>query len=174
MSLSMSKVSVPAFVRGLSILSTLLKKGEEHAAQAGVNPDTLLGARLADDMLPLSAQVQRASDTSKFAVQRLSGGDAPKFADDETTFAQLQERIANTIAYLQSVDAALLDASGDKEVTVKWGETGTSFSGEAYLLSFALPNFYFHIVTAYDILRNKGVSIGKLDYLGAFGVPTSA
>jgi hypothetical protein len=174
MSLSMSKVSVPAFVRGLSILSTLLKKGEEHAAQAGVKPDTLLGARLADDMLPLSAQVQRASDTSKFAVQRLSGGDAPKFADDETTFAQLQERIANTIAYLQSVDAALLDASGDKEVTVKWGSTGTSFAGEDYLLSFALPNFYFHIVTAYDILRNQGVTVGKLDYLGAFGAATSA
>jgi hypothetical protein len=169
MSLSMSKASAPLFVRGLSILSTLLKKGEEHAVQAGVAPEALLGARLADDMLPLSAQVQRASDASKFATQRLSGVDGPKFPDDETTFAQLQERIANTIAWLESVDTAQLDASNEREVTVKWGSTGASFTGESYLLTFALPYFYFHIVTAYDILRNQGVKIGKLDYLGPLG-----
>jgi hypothetical protein len=169
MSLSMSKVSVPAFVRGLRILSTLLKKGEEHAAQAGIAPEALLGARLAEDMLPLSAQVQRASDASKFAVQRIGGVDGPKFPDDETSFAELQERIANTIAWLESVDPALLDAGNEREVTVKWGAAGASFTGESYLLTFALPNFYFHIVTAYDILRNQGVKIGKLDYLGPFG-----
>jgi hypothetical protein len=168
MSLTMSTVSVPAFVRGLSILSTLLKKGEEHAAQAGLDPDTLLGARLADDMLPLTAQIQRASDTAKFAAQRIGGGEAPKFADDETSFAQLQERIANTIAYLQGVDAAQLDAGADREVTLKFGSFGANFTGESYLLTFALPNFYFHVVTAYDILRKQGVKIGKLDYLGAF------
>jgi hypothetical protein len=169
MSLTLSKVSVPVFVRGLSVLSELLKKGEAHAAQAGDSPETLLNARLADDMLPLSAQVQRASDASKFTLQRLSGVEGPKFPDDETTFAQLQERIANTIAWLQSVDAALLDASNGRDVTVTWGSTSASFTGESYLLTFALPNFYFHIVTAYDILRNQGVKIGKLDYLGAFG-----
>ena len=169
MSLSMSKASVPLFVRGLTVLSTLLKKGEEHAAQAGIAPEALLGARLADDMLPLSAQVQRASDASKFATQRLSGGEGPKFPDDETTFAQLQERIANTIAYLHSVDTAQLDSSSEREVTVNWGSTGATFTGESYLLTFALPNFYFHIVTAYDILRNQGVKIGKLDFLGPLG-----
>ncbi|ALK98643.1 hypothetical protein AB595_09805 [Massilia sp. WF1] len=169
MSLTMSTLSVPAFVRGLSILSTLLKKGEEHAAQAGAAPDAMLGARLADDMLPLGAQVQRASDTAKFAVQRIGGGEAPKFADEETTFAQLQERIANTIAYLHSVDAAQLDAGADREVSLKFGSFGADFTGESYLLTFALPNFYFHVTTAYDILRNQGVKIGKLDYLGAFG-----
>jgi hypothetical protein len=169
MSLSMSKVSVPAFVRGLRILSTLLAKGEEHAAQAGIAPEAMLDARLAEDMLPLSAQVQRAGDASKFAVQRISGVDGPKFPDDETSFAELQERIANTIAWLESVDPALLDAGKEREVTVKWGAAGASFTGESYLLSFALPNFYFHIVTAYDILRNQGVKIGKLDYLGPFG-----
>jgi hypothetical protein len=168
MSLSMSKASVPAFVRGLNVLSHLLKKGEEHAAQAGIAPEAMLGARLADDMLPLSAQVQRASDASKFTVQRLSGGDAPKFADDETSFAQLQERIANTIAYLQSVDAAQIDAGSGREVSLKFGSFGANFTGESYLLTFALPNFYFHVVTAYDILRNQGVKLGKLDYLGAF------
>jgi hypothetical protein len=169
MSLNMSDVSVPAFVRGLKVLSTLLKKGEEHAEQAGMVPEVLLGARLADDMLPLSAQVQRASDTSKFALQRISGGDAPKFADDETSFQQLQERIANTIAYLESVDAAQLDAGVSREVTLNWGSSGVSFTGESYLLTFALPNFYFHIATAHGILRSKGVNIGKLDYLGPFG-----
>jgi hypothetical protein len=169
MSLTMSKVSVPVFVRGLKILSTLLEKGEQHAEQTGMVPDVLLGARLADDMLPLSAQVQRASDTSKFTMQRLSGGEAPKFADDETSFQQLQERIAKTIAYLESVDPAQLDAGGEREVTVNWGASGTTFTGESYLLSFALPNFYFHIVTAHGILRSKGVKIGKLDYLGSFG-----
>jgi hypothetical protein len=168
MSLTMSKASVPAFVRGLTILSTLLKKGEEHAAQAGTEPEALLGARLAEDMLPLTAQVQRASDTAKFAAQRIGGSEAPKFADDETSFAQLQERIASTIAYLQSVDAAQLDAGAEREVTLKFGSFGANFTGESYLLSFALPNFYFHVVTAYDILRNQGVKIGKLDYLGAF------
>jgi hypothetical protein len=174
MSISMSKASVAAFVRGLTVLSTLLKKGEEHAAHAGIAPEALLGARLADDMLPLSAQVQRASDASKFTLQRLSGGEGPKFPDIETTFAQLQERIANTIAYLQSVDAAVLDASNEREVTVKWGATSASFTGESYLLTFALPNFYFHVVTAYDILRHQGVKIGKLDYLGAFGAQQAA
>jgi hypothetical protein len=168
MSLTMSNASVPAFVRGLTVLSTLLKKGEEHAVQAGIAPEVLLGARLAEDMLPLSAQVQRASDTSKFAVQRLSGGEAPKFEDNETSFAQLQERIASTIAYLEGADAAQVDAGAEREVSLKFGSFGANFSGESYLLTFALPNFYFHIVTAYDILRNQGVRIGKLDYLGAF------
>jgi hypothetical protein len=174
MSLTMSKASVPAFVRGLTVLSHLLKKGEEHAAQAGMAPDALLGARLAEDMLPLSAQVQRASDASKFTVQRLSGGEAPKFEDNETTFAELQERIAKTIAYLESVDTAQVDAGTDREVSLKFGSFGASFSGESYLLTFALPNFYFHLVTAYDILRHQGVKVGKLDYLGSFDPTTSA
>jgi hypothetical protein len=174
MSLTLSKASVPAFVRGLNVLSTLLKKGEEHAAQNGIAPETLLGARLADDMLPLSAQVQRASDASKFTIQRLTGGEAPKFDDVETTFAQLQERIAKTIAWLESVDTAQIDAGTDREVSLKFGSFSADFSGESYLLSFALPNFYFHLVTAYDILRNQGVNIGKRDYLGAFDASTSA
>jgi len=169
MTLTMSRLTVPVFVRGLRILSTLLEKGEAHAAQAGGAPDALLGARLADDMLPLAAQVQRASDSAKFAAQRLSGGDAPRFADDETTFAQLQARIANTIAYLESVDPALLDAGADRPIHLDWGRARGDFSGASYLLTIALPNFYFHVVTAYDILRHQGVDIGKLDYLGPFG-----
>lgn len=163
MSLTIYEVSVPAFVRGLKVLSTLLRKAEEYGRQTGLAPDVLLGARLAPDMLPLSAQVQRASDASKFGAQRISGGEAPAFADDETTFEQLHERIDKTIAYLVSVDAAQLESGQGREVKLSWGPT---FTGESYLLTFALPNFYFHIVTAYDILRHHGVQIGKLDYLG--------
>jgi hypothetical protein len=169
MSMTMSQLSIPAFVRGLKILSTLLSQGEQHASAAGLDPAAFLGARLSEDMLPLAAQVQRASDTSKFAAQRISAGDAPKFADDETTFAQLQERIASTIAYLESVDSAALDAGQDREITLNWGAAGGTFTGQSYLTMFALPNFYFHIVTAYGILRQQGVKIGKLDYLGPFG-----
>lgn len=165
MSLTMSNVAVSAFVRGLNVLSSLLKKAEAF----GTDPDSLLTARLIDDMLPLTAQVQRASDTVKFAMQRLSGGTGPVFADDETTFAQLQDRIAQTLAYVHSVDASLLDASNDREIKLAWTESGPVFTGESYLLAFALPNFYFHVVTAYGILRHKGVPVGKLDYLGELG-----
>lgn len=168
MSLTMSAISVPVFVRGLTILSTLLKKGEEHALEHGIAPSALLDARLVADMLALSAQVQRASDAAKFAVKRISGGDAPGFADEETTFAQLHERIAKTIAYLDSVAAADLDAGATRAVSLQWGAASADFTGTSYLLTVALPNFYFHVVTAYDILRSKGVPVGKLDFLGPF------
>jgi hypothetical protein len=171
MSIAMSKLTIPVFVRGLKTLSTLLAKGEDHAAAAGSAPETLLGARLIADMLPLSAQVQRASDTSKFAIQRIGGGQSPTFADDETTFAQLQDRIAATIAYIESADPAQLDAGEEREIKLNWTASGPTFTGASYLLTFALPNFYFHVVTAYDILRNQGVNVGKLDYLGALDQP---
>lgn len=169
-SLTLSQLSVPAFVRGLNVLSALLAKGEAHAAQAGIDPVALLGARLIDDMHPLSAQIQRASDASKFATQRLSGGEAPSFPDNETTFEQLQARIANTIAYLESVDKDQIDAGATREVTLNWGKESATFKGVDYLLGFALPNFYFHVVTAYDILRQQGVAVGKRDYLGPVGI----
>jgi hypothetical protein len=164
----MYQVSVPVFVRGLNVLSSLLKKGEEHADASGMVPDMLLGARLAEDMLPLSAQVQRASDASKLCVARLCGVDAPKFEDNEASFQQLQERIAKTIAYLESLPQAQFDGADGCEVTLAFGAFSQSFTGQSYLLSFALPNFYFHITTAYGILRAQGVKIGKLDYLGPF------
>jgi hypothetical protein len=149
------------------VLADLLKKAEAHVEQHGSVPDALLSARLADDMLPLSAQVQRVSDTSKLSVERLSGVAAPKFEDNETSFDQLQQRIANTIAYLNSVDAAQFDGSAAREIKLNWGKFQPAFNGEDYLLTFALPNFYFHIATAHGILRNQGVPVGKLDYIGA-------
>lgn len=168
MPLSMYQVSVPVFVRGLRVLSDLLKKAEQHVEIKGAVPDAMISARLADDMLPLSAQVQRASDTSKMSVARLSGVEAPKFADDETSFEQLQERIANTIAYLESVGPEHFEGSEQRTIKLNFPSFSPEFKGDDYLLTFALPNFYFHIVTAHDILRNQGVAVGKRDYLGPY------
>ncbi|KRC85629.1 hypothetical protein D3C87_897220 [compost metagenome] len=168
MSLSMYQASVPVFVRGLTVLAALLEKAAAHAQAAGIDPSQLVNARLAPDMYPLSGQIQRASDASKFAVQRLTQGDAPKFPDDETTLAQLQQRIAGTIAYLQSVTPEQIDGAEGRKVTLNWGEFKPEFQGDSYLLTFALPNFYFHVTTAYGILRQAGVPIGKLDFLGPY------
>jgi hypothetical protein len=164
----MHQVSVPVFVRGLNVLADLLTKAEQYVEQHGSVPDAMISARLADDMLPLSAQVQRASDTSKLSVERLSGVAAPKFEDNETSFDQLRQRIANTIAYLNSVDAAQFDGSEARTIKLNFGSFAPEFKGDEYLLTFALPNFYFHVATAHDILRNQGVPVGKRDYLGPF------
>jgi len=169
MALSMHKVSVPVFVRGLNVLLSLLEKAQAHAEARGMVADTLVGARLIDDMLPLSGQVQRACDTSKLSVERLTGVASPKFEDTETTFQQLEERIANTIAYLNSVDASHFEQSEARDIKLNFGAFQPEFKGDDYLLTFALPNFFFHITTAHDILRNQGVPIGKRDYLGPYG-----
>ena len=168
MSLSMYQTSVPAFVRGLNVLAALLQKGADHAAAAGMDPAELINARLAPDMYPLSGQIQRASDASKFAVQRLSRVEAPKFPDEETTFDQLQQRIAATLAYLQDVPADRLDGAEGRKVSLAFGDFKQEFRGDDYLLTFALPNFYFHVTTAYAILRHAGVKVGKLDFLGPY------
>lgn len=166
MPLSMHRASVPVFVRALNVLATLLDKGEAHAKAQGWNPDDLVAARLADDMLPLSGQIQRASDASKGAVARLTGVEAPAMPDEETTLAQLQKRVADTLAYIQSVAPEAFEGAETRTVELKLPGGTLTFTGEDYLLGFALPNFFFHVVTAYDVLRHKGVPIGKLDYLG--------
>lgn len=168
MSLSIYQASVPVFVRGMTVLADLLEKAVAHAQAEGLDPAALVNARLASDMYPLSGQVQRASDAAKFAVQRLSQGQAPKFPDEETTFAQLQQRIADTIAYLQSVTPEQVDGAESRKIVVNFGDFKPEFQGDGYLLTFALPNFYFHITTAYAILRHAGVKIGKLDFLGPY------
>ena len=166
MPLSMYQACIPVLVRGLGVLSTLLDKGAAYAAEHGTDPASLVGARLFPDMLPLSGQVQRASDTSKLAAERLTGAPSPKFPDEETSFAELQARIASTIAYLESVKPEQFEGSETREVTIRAGAAAHVFTGDAYLLSFALPNFFFHVTTAYDILRHSGVPIGKRDFLG--------
>ena len=166
MPISMYQASVPVFVRALNVLATLLDRGEGFAADKGIDPNSLVQARLAPDMLPFSGQIQRASDSAKFAVVRLTGREAPRFEDNEATFPELGSRIANTIAYLQSVDAAAFEGSETKPIEFKAGPTELKFVGTSYLLGFAIPNFFFHVTTAYDILRHKGVPIGKGDFLG--------
>ena len=166
MPLSMHQASIPVFVRGLGVLSDLLSKGAAHADEKGLDRATIVATRLAPDMMPLSAQVQRASDTAKFAATRLTGEDGPSFADEETTFDALRLRCTRTVSYLQTVEPEALEGSETRQITFGGGASKVTLPGDAYLLSFALPNFFFHVTTAYDILRHVGVPIGKLDYLG--------
>ncbi len=166
MSLSMYDVSVPVFQRQLGQLSHLLDLGLAHAKEASADPASLVQARLAPDMLPLAKQVQIACDSAKLAVGRLSGVEAPKFEDTETTFEELQKRVADTLAWMATVPRTGFDGSEARQVTIKTGKGEVTFTGQAYLLHFALPNFFFHVTTAYGVLRNQGVAIGKSDYLG--------
>lgn len=161
MSISMYRASIPVFIRALNNLAAILKKGEAHAGSA-----TFIDARLAPDMLTLAGQVQRTSDTAKVTVARLAGIDNPSFPDTEKTFAELQARIKKTIDFLHSVKPGQIDGSEQKKIEFKAGQRELKFTGEGYLLGFALPNFFFHVTTAYAILRHKGVPIGKMDYLG--------
>ncbi|TNJ33571.1 DUF1993 domain-containing protein [Arenimonas terrae] len=166
MTLSMSALTLPAVERALTNLSAILDKGLTHAKATGIDPDTLVQARLAPDMLTLAGQVQRASDSAKGLVARLAGVDNPSMADDETSFAQLQDRIARTLAFVRGVDRKLLDGSETRTVTLPVRGQTITLGGQAYLMGFALPNIHFHVTTAYAILRHNGAPLGKLDYLG--------
>jgi hypothetical protein len=168
MSLSMHQASIPVFVRMLSNLSALLDKAKAFAEAKKIDPAVLINARLAPDMYALARQVQIATDAAKNCAARLAGIAIPSYADTETTFTELHDRIAKTIAFLHSIDAAQFDGSETRSITIKFGGPEIQFLGQAYLLTFALPHFYFHVTTAYNILRHNGVEIGKLDYLGSF------
>ena len=166
MAISMSTASVPVFVRMLESLSAWLDKAAAHAEARKFDPAVLLATRLAPDMLPFTQQVQIACDSAKFCVARLAGVEAPKFDDDEKTLAELKERVRRTVAYVQSVPAAQIDGSEERDVTVPRRIGPLVLKGEAYLKHNAMPNFYFHITTAYALLRHNGVELGKGDYLG--------
>ncbi len=172
MSVSMQRLTLPLFKRGLNVLAHYLDTAQAFATQNNTDPQLLVDARLAPNMLSLAGQIQRASDTSKNAIGRLTSVAAPRFEDNETTLAQLQERIAKTIAFFDSVEAAALDGAEHKPVSLKFGKVQADFSGDEYLLTFVLPNFYFHVATAHGILRQQGVPIGKADYLGPFNGTT--
>jgi hypothetical protein len=161
MPISMYQASTPVFLRALNNLAAIFEKAAAHPDAAAFSE-----ARLAPDMLTLAGQIQRASDSAKGAAARLSGADAPSFADEEKTLADLQTRIAKTIDYLKSVPAAAIDGSEERTITLKAGKTERNLSGKDYLFGFAIPNFFFHVAVAYAILRHKGVEIGKMDYLG--------
>ena len=166
MILSMYQASAPRFVNTLNNLSGILAKAEAHAAARKIDPAVLLSCRLFPDMFPLTRQIQIACDNAKGPVARLAGLEVPKHEDNEQTFAELQARIAKTIAFVQSVKPAQIDGSEERTIVLKLGPEEVTFNGLQYLLGFALPNFYFHVVTAYNILRHNGVEIGKRDYIG--------
>ena len=166
MSLSMYDLSVPTFLHTLGTLKAVLQKAVAHAEAKKFDPNVLVGVRLAPDMLPLSKQIQIASDAAKGAGARLSGTEAPKFEDNETTMDQLIARVDKTIDYLHTVDAKLIEGSETRTVTIASPRQTLTFTGLNYLRHWALPNFFFHVTTAYALLRHNGVEIGKADYLG--------
>jgi hypothetical protein len=166
-SLTMHSASVPVFVRMLGNLLTWLDKAEAHAAAKKFEPGVLLSARLAPDMLPFGKQIQIACDAAKFGVARLAGVEAPKFEDTESSIGELRERVKRTIDYVQSLSAAQIDGTEDKDVIVPRRDGSMTLKGEPYLKHFVLPNFFFHVTTTYALLRHNGVDLGKGDYLGA-------
>jgi uncharacterized protein len=167
MAISMYSASVPIFLRMLGNMTAWLDKAEAHAVQKKFDPQVYLAARLAPDMLPFTKQVQIACDAAKFCVARLAGTEAPKFEDDETTLAQLRDRIHKTADYVRSVPAARIDGSDDRDITVPRRDGAMTMRGEAYLKHFVLPTFFFHTTTVYALLRHSGVDLGKTDYLGS-------
>jgi hypothetical protein len=168
MSLSMYQASVPVFVRMLDNLSKILDLAVQYAEEKKIDPSVLINARLAPDMYPLSRQVQIATDMAKGCAARLAGLEVPVYEDNETTFPELQARIAKTLAFIQSVSAEQIDGSEERTVILKLRGKEVSFKGQPYLLHFVLPNFYFHITIAYAILRHNGLAIGKMDYIGSY------
>jgi hypothetical protein len=148
-------------------MGKILAKAEVHAEARKFDQKALIQARLFPDMLPLSAQIQIASDAAKGAGARLAGVEVPSWEDNETTLQQLAERCAKTEKYLADFKPAQIDGTEEREVTLKLGGNPVKFTGQQYLLGFAIPNFYFHITTAYALLRHSGVEIGKRDFLGA-------
>jgi uncharacterized protein len=164
--LTMYEVSVPAMVRSLGVLSVYLDKVADFAKEKSLPVRQLLEARLAPDMFTLGQQIQRACDKSKLGVARIAGVEAPKFEDNEATVEEFKERIAKSIAFLQSIDKAKLEGSESRMLELNLRAAKGQFRADWYLLSVLLPDFYFHVTTAHDILRNQGVQIGKLDYFG--------
>jgi len=166
MTISMYQASVPCFVRTLGNLSAILDKAQAHVDAKKLDATALTSYRLYPDMLPMARQVQIACDAAKGLVARLSGLENPVHEDTEKTLVELQARIAKTLAFVQSVTPAQLDGTEEKDIVVKRGDTETHYKGMQFLLGNALPNFYFHVTTAYNILRHNGIEIGKRDYLG--------
>ena len=166
MAMSMYAASVPVFQHMLRNLSHVLEKGEANAQARKFEPSVLAAARLAPDMLPLTRQVLIACDAAKNGVARIAGVEAPRFEDNEASFAELKARIQKTLAFLETVPAAKLDGTEDKEITFPVGrDSSRTMKAQAYLTTWVLPNFFFHVTTAYAILRHNGVDLGKTDYL---------
>jgi uncharacterized protein len=164
--LAMFDATITPLKRTLNNLSHILKKGEAHADAKQIEHAVLLNGRLFPDMYPLIRQVQIATDMSKGAAARLAGIEVPKYEDNETSFEELQARIAKTIAFMETVTPEQVKGSASRDITITVRKTDLHFKGEAYLLNWVMPNVYFHVATAYNILRHNGVELGKPDFLG--------
>ena len=166
MKISMYEASIPVFVHTLGNLNSILQKGVQYAEARKFDPNNLAATRLFPDMLPLTRQVQIASDTAKFAASRLSGTEAPKFEDNETTIAELIARIDKTLDYLKGFRPDQFGGAEDRTIVVKTSRGEYTFTGLVYLRHWAIPNFFFHATTTYALLRHSGVELGKADFLG--------
>ena len=166
MAISMYSASAPRYAHSLRSLSAILGKAQAHCEARKIDPQVLASSRLFPDMFALARQVQIACDSAKGAVARLAGVEIPKHEDSEKTLEELQARIAKTLDFIAGVKAAQIDGSEEKEIVLKLQGKDTSFKGAQYLLGFAWPNFYYHVTTAYNILRHNGVELGKRDFLG--------
>lgn len=166
MSLTMYQASVPVYTQFLGALSNVLKKGAAFAEAKKIDPAVLINARIAPDMYALARQVQIATDHVKGSLARLAGVEVPSYPDTETTFDELQARIAKTLAYAKSFKPEQIDGTEAKEIVLTFGTQKFPFTGQSYLIQFALPNFYFHMAMAYAILRHNGVDVGKRDFMG--------
>lgn len=168
MALSMHSASVPLLTQMLTALSANLGKGAAFAEAKKIEPGVLLEYRLAPDMFPLRRQVQIAADFAKGTAARLAGADVPSWADDETTIDQLQARIRRTLDFIASLDAGAFDGADTRQIVLRPGtEKEQRFDGRTYLVNYAIPQFLFHVTTAYAILRHAGVDVGKKDFMGA-------
>jgi hypothetical protein len=165
MKISMYSMSVEAFVPMLGNLSALLDKGLKHAAEKKFEPAVLVNARLAPDMLPLSRQIQIACDMAKNSSSRLAAQEPPRFEDNESTLEELRTRIARTIDHLKSIPANAIDGSEERDIKIPLRDRTLQMQGLEFLRNWALPNFYFHVVTTYAILRHNGIELGKRDFL---------
>jgi uncharacterized protein len=166
MSFGMYAASVPTFLHMLKNLTAILEKAEAFAKKRDIEPEVLVNWRLAPDMLPLANQIQIAADFAKGTTARLAGAQVPSYPDAETTLAELKARIAKTVKFVEGFKPKDIDGSETRDITLTVGGQEMRFKGEPYLVHFALPNFYFHVTTAYDILRRCGVDIGKRDFIG--------
>ena len=162
----MYEASIPVFIRMLKNLAAILAKGATYAEAKKIEPTVLINSRLYPDMFTMARQVQIASDAAKGCGARLAGREPPKFEDNEATFPELLTRIDKTIAYLETLKPEQINGSEQKTITLQIRNKTVTFLGMPFLLNFALPNFYFHVTTAYDILRHCGVEIGKQDFIG--------
>lgn len=165
MKVSMHALSVDLFANILGNLSWLLEKGAANATARKIEPSVFLNARLAPDMLPLTRQIQIAADIAKSSVARLAGQEPPRFEDNETTIEQLRARLARTIDFLKSIPASALEGSEMRDIKLPAGERTLEFKGLDFLERWAIPNVFFHVTTAYNILRHNGVDLGKRDYI---------